>query len=98
MYMDIKKMQIESASSRIVAEAVDHLAIINSMDNLYISNALGRSRSYVQARRSGQKDWDMTELDKLAKLFGLSNAFALIDYSRGILDNKGDMTRGATND
>ncbi|WP_416174851.1 hypothetical protein [Bifidobacterium crudilactis] len=45
---------------------------------------LNRSQSYVQTRFHGEQAWTTDDIDALAKIFGLTNGFALIDEARGI--------------
>ena len=77
-----------SATTKVIAEATRELIESEGMSQEQVGSLLGRSQSYVSARTKGLLPWTTEDIDKLAKHFGFTNAFGLIDKARGITEMK----------
>lgn len=53
-----------------------------------VADYLNRSPNYVSERVTMKRSWTMQDFDSLAKLFGLTNGFALMEEARGITEEK----------
>lgn len=78
------EMKPIGATATAIAHAVDQIAKEKGITNEQIGNRIGRAKSYVNVRLNARKAWTADELDEIAVLFGMRNAFALIDEARGI--------------
>lgn len=78
------EMKPIGATATAIAHAVDQIAKEKGITNEQIGNQIGRAKSYVNVRLNARKAWTADELDEIAVLFGMRNAFTLIDEARGI--------------
>lgn len=78
-----EELRPTSYATRLLAETVCGLIDAQSLSRNRVCLALGRSQTYVSIRIRGMAPWNTDDLDKLAKLFGYSNLFSLMDVARG---------------
>lgn len=73
--------------SRLISASVKTLAAKKQMSNAYIARQIGKSPTYVSLRIRGLDAWDTHDLSALARLFGYTNAFGIVDEARGLSDS-----------
>ncbi|WP_137655858.1 hypothetical protein [Bifidobacterium moukalabense] len=78
------EMPPTSSITKLVAETVRILAEEEGLSQRQVGQLVDRSQAYAHDRLVGNKAWDTDELDRLARHFHLTNAFALIDRARGM--------------
>lgn len=79
-----EEMKPIGATATAIAHAVNQIAAEKGITDEQIAQTIGRVKSYVNVRRHARKAWTADELDEIAVLFGMSNAFELIDVARGL--------------
>ncbi len=79
-----EEMKPIGATATAIAHAVDQIAKEKGITDEQIASRIGRVKSYVNVRRNARKAWTADELDEIAIMFGMANAFELIDFARGL--------------
>lgn len=79
-----EEMKPMGATATAIAHAVAQLTAEKGLTNDNIAKRIGRAKSYVNVRMNARKAWTADELDEIAVMLGMANAFELIDFARGL--------------
>lgn len=80
-----------SGITKVIADTIRGLIDKEGLSQTQVGDIIGKSQSYASLRIKGMLPWNVDEIDKLAKYFGYSNGFALVDLARGISSKEGDI-------
>ena len=73
-----------SRTDRVIASYIRELMGSKGVTQAKIGEALaGRSKGYVSDRILGKRSWAISELDRIAPLFGLPDALSLVAAAAG---------------
>ena len=73
-----------SRTDKVIASYIRELMGSKGVTQAKISEALaGRSKGYVSDRILGKRSWAISELDRIAQLFGLPDALSLVAAASG---------------
>lgn len=74
-----------------IADTIRGLIDKKHLSQTQVGTIIGKSQSYASLRIKGLAPWNVDEIDKLAKYFGYSNGFALVDLARGMTSKESDI-------
>lgn len=70
-----------ASTQKIVSQTIRAQIALTGKTHQSLAEALGFRREALYRRLTGQKPWDVDELDKVAKFFGLADAYKLLDLA-----------------
>ena len=83
---------MDSSTTRtdlVICKYISQAMEANGITQADLSKALeGRSKGYVSDRVLGKRSWAISELDRLAPLFGLPDALSLVAAACGAISNE----------
>lgn len=83
---------MDSSTTRtdlVICKYISHAMEANGITQADLSKALeGRSKGYVSDRVLGKRSWAISELDRLAPLFGLPDALSLVAAACGSISSE----------
>lgn len=83
---------MDSSTTRtdlVICKYISQAMEANGITQADLSNALeGRSKGYVSDRVLGKRSWAISELDRLAPLFGLPDALSLVAAACGSISSE----------
>ena len=71
-----------ASTQQIVSQTIRAQIALTGKSHQSLAEALGFRREALYRRLTGQKPWDVDELDKVAKFFGLKDAYKLIEVAQ----------------
>lgn len=73
----------------VICRYISHAMEVRGITQADLSEALeGRSKGYVSDRVLGKRSWAISELDRLAPLFGLPDALSLVAAACGSISSQ----------
>lgn len=83
---------MDSSTTRtdlVICKYISQAMEANGITQADLSNALeGRSKGYISDRVLGKRSWAISELDRLAPLFGLPDALSLVAAACGSISSE----------
>ena len=87
---------MDSSTTRtdlVICKYISQAMEANGITQADLSKALeGRSKGYISDRVLGKRSWAISELDRLAPLFGLPDALSLVAAACGSISSESQIT------
>ena len=81
-------MRETSITTKVIAEAIRRRMTAKGISQNKMGELIDKSQSYVSVRYRGEQPWTTDDIDRIAKILGLPNGFAIMDEARGITERR----------
>lgn len=86
MFHMVRKDEMPETSgiTKVIAETTRNRMKAQGISQNRMGYLIGKSQSYVSTRFRGEQAWTTDDIDKITRILGLPNGFAIMDEARGV--------------